>query len=415
MQSKLLFAALTIPLLISCSASRHLSRTVDVTTPVFDSISPQWQTMAKVVALNAGLPPTQGNAVEIYTDGVRQFADYNADLQGARQFVDMEFFRFANDSIGHVVRDILTDKAGEGVPVRIIMETRANPHDPKFYGPLYTTENISVGVVQPGSDVFGSVRNVFLRDHRKITVVDGKVAYTGGMNIRDVYYDDWRDTRLRLTGPVVGDMETLFSENWERFLKDRDTVYAWTGEKTGSLIIQAASDGHHIKEQPVKEGFEQAIAAAEDYIYIQTPYFCPPKSTLDLLARAAERGVDVRLMLPKGQDVIFMLWTNHFFYKQLLRGGIRLYERDDPFMHSKTYVADDYLSGYGSANLDNRSYNLNDENMVYIFDRETALRGKEIFMEDLRHSREIHLEEVHWNPGETIMQWFCIGLGYKQW
>ena len=82
-------------------------------------------------------------------------------------------------------------------------------------------------------------------------------------------------------------------------------------------------------------------------------------------------------------------------------------------MHSKTYVADDYLSGYGSANLDNRSYNLNDENMVYIFDRETALRGKEILMEDLGHSREIHLEDVHWNPGETIMQWFCIGLGYK--
>ena len=160
---------------------------------------------------------------------------------------------------------------------------------------------------------------------------------------------------------------------------------------------------------------EQALAASREYFWIQTPYLCPPLTTIKAMRDAVNRGVDVRLMVPESQDVPIMLWVNRYFYRRFLKAGVKLYERHDPYMHSKMYVTDDYVSCYGSANLDNRSFFLNYENNVYIYNKEVAGQSRSVFEEDLAHSREITREDIRWNIFQRIWQGFLILVGYSQW
>jgi len=388
----------------------------DLQDPVYDSIDARWRPVARNLASLGRLNPVGGNTVKIYTEGLSKFADFNEDLRNAERYIDLEYYRFASDSIACAVKDILLDKAGDGVPVRMIMESRTTWPKRPFYRSLKDVKGFQAADVQSPGDILGSIVNLDFRDHRKIALVDGRICYTGGMNITEVYHKNWRDTHLKLEGPVVDDFQKIFDGSWKYFSGGetpvrpcRDTVPA------EGAIMQAVSDGPDSAGRPIQEGFEQALATAEDYFWAQTPYLCPPRSTLKALKSAAGRGVDVRLMLPKSQDVQLMLFVNHAFYRRLLRSGVRLYERDDPFMHSKSYIADGYLSCYGTANIDNRSFKLNFEDNVYIYDEAVALRGRKIFLDDLKHSRELSLEDLRWSLWERIMQGIVILFGYTQW
>jgi cardiolipin synthase len=176
-----------------------------------------------------------------------------------------------------------------------------------------------------------------------------------------------------------------------------------------------AQGGPYTLDRPIKDAVEQALAAAKDYFWIQTPYLCPPITTILAMRDAVRRGVDVRLMVPENQDVPIMLWVNRYFYKKLLKAGVKLYERHDPFMHSKMYVTDDYVSCYGSANLDNRSFFLNYENNVYVYDKDVALKSRAVFEEDLSQSRQLTRKDSRWNIFQRIWQDFLILVGYSQW
>ncbi len=396
--------------------SAPVGETPDLQDPVYDSIDIRWRPMARNLAFLGKMNPVGGNTIKIYTEGRTKFADFNEDLRGAEQYIDMEYYRFAADTIAGIVKEILLDKAEEGVPVRMILESRSNSPKFSFYRQLRRAEGIHTVDVQNPGDIIGGIWNIDFRDHRKIAVVDGKVCYTGGMNIADDYHTNWRDTHVRLEGPIVEDFESMFDDFWIYFGGKK---FAWRPQEENihenGAIMQVASGGPYTPDKPIQEGFEQALATSQDYFWAQTPYLCPPKSTIKAMKTAADRGVDVRLMLPKNQDVPVMLWVNHAFYKKLLKSGVKLYERDDPFMHSKTYVTDDYVSCYGSANIDNRSFGLNYENNVYIYDEPTAIKSKEIFLEDLKHCREIKLEDLKWPFWEKFMQGLVILLGYSQW
>ena len=328
----------------------------------------------------------------------------------------MEYYRFAADTIAGVVKDILLDKAEEGVPVRMILESRSNSPKVSFYRQLRKAEGVYTVDVQRPGDIIGAIWNIDFRDHRKIAVIDGRYCYTGGMNIADVYHTEWRDTHVKLEGPVVEDFERMFDDFWLYFGGEPFAVRPLSERvKEGGAIMQVAQGGPYTTDLPIKEGVEQALVAARDYFYIQTPYLCPPKSTITAMKDAVGRGVDVRLMVPKSQDVPIMLWVNHYFYKKILKAGVRIFEREDPFMHSKSYVTDDYVSCIGSANLDNRSFFLNYENNLYIYDGKVAGRCKEIFYDDLAHSKEITADDTNWSLWERIVQNFLILVGYSQW
>ena len=418
---RLLLIIAVASLTLSCSVSRSMRSvpvwdTPNLSAPVFDSIDINWRPLARTLALQGKMIPVSGNSIEIFTEGRTKFAAFNDDLRNAEHFIDMEYYRFAADTIAGVVRDILLDKAEEGVPVRMILESRSNSPKVSFYRQLRKAEGVYTVDVQRPGDVIGAIWNMDFRDHRKIAVIDGKYCYTGGMNIADVYHTDWRDTHVKLEGPIVEDYERMFDDFWQYFGGEPFAVRPLSERvKEGGAIMQVAQGGPYTTDLPIKEGVEQALVAAKDYFYIQTPYLCPPKTTIKAMKEAVDRGVDVRLMLPKNQDVPIMLWVNHYFYKKFLKAGVRIFERDDPFMHSKAYVTDDYVSCYGSANLDNRSFFLNYENNLYIYDNGVALRSKEIFNEDLGHCKEITQKDVKWSLLERIIQNFLILVGYSQW
>ena len=418
---RLLLIIAVAALTISCSVSRSMRSvpvwdTPNLGAPVFDSIDINWRPLARTLALQGKMIPVSGNSIEIFTEGRTKFAAFNDDLRNAEHFIDMEYYRFAADTIAGVVRDILLDKAEEGVPVRMILESRSNSPKVSFYRQLRKAEGVYTVDVQRPGDVIGAIWNMDFRDHRKIAVIDGKYCYTGGMNIADVYHTDWRDTHVKLEGPIVEDYERMFDDFWQYFGGEPFAVRPLSERvKEGGAIMQVAQGGPYTTDLPIKEGVEQALVAAKDYFYIQTPYLCPPKTTIKAMKEAVDRGVDVRLMLPKNQDVPIMLWVNHYFYKKFLKAGVRIFERDDPFMHSKAYVTDDYVSCYGSANLDNRSFFLNYENNLYIYDSGVAQRSKEIFNEDFDHCKEITHEDVKWSLLERIIQNFLILVGYSQW
>lgn len=418
---RLLLIAATAALTLSCSIGRSMrsvpvGETPDLGAPVFDSIDINWRPLARTLALQGKMLPVSGNSIEIFTDGRTKFAAFNEDLRNAEHFIDMEYYRFAADTIAGVVKDILLDKAEEGVPVRMILESRSNAPKVSFYRQLRKAEGVFTVDVQRPGDILGGIWNIDFRDHRKIAVIDGKYCYTGGMNIADVYHTQWRDTHVKLEGPIVEDFERMFDDFWIYFGGDPFAVRPLSERvKDGGAIMQVAQGGPYTMDRPIKEGVEQALVAAKDYFYIQTPYLCPPVSTIKAMKEAVDRGVDVRLMVPKSQDVPIMLWVNHFFYKKFLKAGVKIYERNDPFMHSKSYVTDDYVSCYGSANLDNRSMFLNYENNLYIYDRGVAEQSKEIFFEDLTHSEEVTLKDTRWSLLERIIQNFLILVGYSQW
>ena len=415
----LIFAAVLTASCATISRSMRnipVAETPDLGAAVFDSIDINWRPLARTLALQGKMLPVSGNSIEIFTDGRSKFTAFNNDLRNAEHFIDMEYYRFAADTIAGVVKDILMDKAEAGVPVRMILESRSNAPKVSFYRQLRKAEGVYTVDVQNPGDVLGGIWNIDFRDHRKIAVIDGRYCYTGGMNIADVYHTQWRDTHVKLEGPIVEDFERMFDDFWQYFGGEPFAVRPLNERvKEGGAIMQVAQGGPYTTDLPIKEGVEQALVAARDYFYIQTPYLCPPKSTIEAMKEAAGRGVDVRLMVPKTQDVPIMLWVNHYFYKKILKAGVRIFERDDPFMHSKSYVTDDYVSCYGSANLDNRSFFLNYENNLYIYDKDVAARSKEIFNEDLAHSEEITEKETRWSLLERIIQNFLILVGYSQW
>lgn len=394
-------------LLLSCSVSRRLSQPVldapvNLEAPVFAAIDPQFRPLAEQLAQDGRLLPEEGNSLDIYLFGRPKFAALLADLERARSTIDMEYYRFSADSIATEVRDMLIRKGAEGVVVRVILESNSNSYAPAFYNKLKQAPGVTVVEADPSDNWVG---RLLIRDHRKLVVIDGKIGYSGGMNVQDRYHTIWRDTHVRVTGPVVRCYQSLFDSAWRMFSGPRTPAAGPVAQAvTGKAVMQLVGDGPDSKAHVLRDGFELALSRSQKYFYIQNPYFCPSESTLQALLDAAARGVDVQIMFPDTQDVIFMLWTNHHFYERLLRGGVRIFERSGAFMHSKTFVTDDYLSCIGSANIDNRSYNLNYENNLYIYDRDTALRCRAIYEKDMETSREITLADLRFPLWDLYMQ-----------
>lgn len=415
-----------------------LDAPVSLQEPVFAGIGPQFRPVAEFLAREGHTLPEPGNSLDIFLFGRPKFAALLQDLEQAQSTIDMEYYRFSADSIATEVRDLLIRKAAEGVAVRVILEAHSNSYAPSFYNRLKRAPGVSVVEVEPTNNWVG---NLLVRDHRKLVVIDGKIGYSGGMNVQDRYHTIWRDTHVRVTGPVVRSYQSLFDSAWHMFGGSRRAAPAQavvpvqavgasapatvpvqavgalaagahsvpasggaTGPSADTAIMQLVGDGPDSPAHILRDGLEQALSRAQKYFYIQNPYFCPPESTLKALVDAAARGVDVQMMIPDTQDVIFMLWTNHHFYERLLRGGVRIFERSGAFMHSKTFVTDDYLSCIGSANIDNRSYNINYENNLYIYDREAALRCRAIYEKDMETSREITLADLRFPLWDLYMQ-----------
>lgn len=352
-------------------------------------------------------PFSKGNSFEIITDGKRKLSLLLNDMENARESIHVEYFHFGADEGSNAIRDMMTKKAKEGVEVRFINENIANLPIPAVYYDRMKRSGVEVRrFTNPTIGLVNFATKLNYRDHRKIVVIDGRIAYTGGMNINNHYFFQWRDTHLRIEGNAAASLQASFLSSWltsggklKRPLPDYfheftegETIIGGPNTFTDKMM-QVVADTPDAPWPMIQMGYELVLQNVRDYIFIQSPYFVPPTSFLNALKAAALRGVDVRLMLPQKVDTPLLGYANRSFYRECLEAGIRIYERGGEFIHSKTFVCDDYLSQIGTANIDIRSFDIDYEINTYIYDRETALRMKEIFEKDLDISKEITLDE----------------------
>ena len=231
-----------------------------------------------------------------------------------------------------------------------------------------------------------TIMRVNYQDHRKIAVIDGQVAYTGGMNLNDNYFYHWRDTHLRIEGPAVHALDAAFLDTFMssagRITRPLPFYFPDVVPAGEGKTLQIVTDAAEYPFTAAEHAYLWILDHARDYVYLQTPYFMPPEPVLAALKGAALRGVDVRVMLPKEVDTPFFNEGNASYYEECVQAGIKIFIRGGEFIHSKTLVCDDCLAVIGASNLDHRSFRLNNEVNTFIYDRDTALRCKEIFLED---------------------------------
>lgn len=364
--------------------------------PPFDAVREDFRPLAKLLAnIETGTDLSTGNSFEIITSGSRKQELLMKDIADAKESIHLEYFHFGNDRGGREVLELLEKKAREGVEIRFLNENIANFPIPSSYYNKMRKSGIEVErFTNSKQGILSLPMKLNYRNHRKVVVIDGKIGYTGGMNINNHYFFQWRDTHLRIEGNAVAALQASFLDSWmtsggtlkqplsHYFKEFKEPVDGPFRDKTMQIVPDESDSVWPL----IHMGYEWMLQNAKDYIYMQTPYFVPPESFLVALKSAALRGVDVRIMFPEKVDTPLMAAANKAYYLECMEAGVKLYERGGEFIHSKTAVCDDYLSLIGTANIDIRSFNLNHEINAYIYDTQTAVANKEIFLKDMEIS-----------------------------
>lgn len=358
-----------------------------------------------------------GNSMEIITGGLRKRELLLKDLREARQYIHIEYFKFGGDRAGREVREILMQKAREGVEVLFLFNNMMRANVPRKY--FREMERAGIRVLAY-THLRTGVRQWFMhvnsQNHRKLVIVDGKVAYTGGMNLNDNYFFRWGDTHMRITGPVLARLQASFLDSW---LSSRGAIAGPVSRYFDSgfpvqespyrdKLLQVVTSAPEFPQPTAQVAYEWVLEHARKYIYIQTPYFVPPKSLLQALKDAAGRGVDVRLLLPGWIDTPLVGPANRSYYAECIEAGIRIIERFGVFNHSKTLVADDVFTIIGASNLDARSLRVNSEMDTFIYDAEVAKDCRKTFLTGCTKGRELQLEE--WKASRSLYQKFASGF-----
>ena len=362
----------------------------------------QYKPSAQLRELKQSLSPehaTQGNSIETYTNISQLIPSLLRDIDRAKEYVLFQFFKFEKDSLGMVVREALMKKANEGVPVLVIYDAFPGSIVNHSFFHEMQWAGIKVHRYNPVLPIPSAYSNN--RNHRKIVVIDGHIGYMGGMNIAErylkgVHNGDWRDTHLRIEGAACQQLQQVFMDDW---CKQSTTTPHYTtlhNAKPHYTIHQApcpiqivASDPED-SMPPILHAMLQMADAAKQYLYIQSPYFLPPKPLQTALCQAAKRGVDVRLMMPKrGDRSIFISYASRSYLKPLLAAGVKIYFHTFGFIHAKAWVADDKIATVGSSNIDFRSFTQSSEVNAFVYDTTFAQQMRQIFEQDMQHCNHI--------------------------
>ena len=334
--------------------------------------------------------PFEGNDVQVFTDGYSMYQELFRRIAKAKHHIHLEFYIFENDAVGRLLRDLLIDKAREGVSVRLLYDdVGCWDVNPMFYDEMLC-EGIEVrSFLKVRFPQFTSKVNY--RNHRKLAIIDGKVGFIGGMNIalrylKGVPWGVWRDTHICLKGKAVYGIQTAFLTDW--FAVDRTLLtsaqYFPKMDTVGTSVAQIVTSDPVGEWHDIMLGLVKAISCAQRYIYVETPYFLPTEQVMAAFQTAALSGVDVRLMIPKKADAFITHKGTMSYLDELMKSGVKVYFYRAGFLHSKLWVADDEWASVGSTNLDFRSFEHNFEANVFFYDEKTVCTLKEIFLEDMR-------------------------------
>lgn len=342
-------------------------------------------------------PPLRADDLTVYLDGAAKYEAMLAAIAAAKHHVHLEYYIWEPDTIGTALRDALVERAKAGVKVRMLVDgTGSNNLSKRFLAPLRAA-GVEIATFNPVRLLKLRLRRPDFRTHRKITVCDGTVAFTGGMNISDDHSekygaDYWRDTHLRVVGAAAWPLQRLFLEDWyfaTDVLCPIDAEMFPTPTRDGSHLVQIIGSGPDSSAFAIHKVLFTAINQSTSRCWLTTPYFVPDEALLMALVTAGLRDVDVRLLVPKKGDSRLVDMAARSYFPELLAAGVRVYEYESRFIHAKTLVCDDDVAIIGTANLDNRSFRLNFEVAAVIYGGTINFGLAEAFTRDLEGSREL--------------------------
>ena len=373
---------------------RNNIKNIDI-SPVH--LSPESIQQIKLTRSLNGSKYHSNNDIKVYTNGRSKFNDLKIDLLNAKEYINVQYYIFEDDTIGTEIKNILVKKAQEGVKVRVIYDHVGSfGTKNKFF-----KEMINAGImVHPFFKVsfppFGTRIN--WRNHRKLCIIDGQIGYLGGMNIADRYinggkFTSWRDTHARVTGPILAALQYSYTIDWNfmgQSLLEEESSTIKPINNGNNVGMQFITSGPTDKWSNIALVFLKAISNAKRSILIQTPYFLPTESLLKALQSAALSNVKVRIMLPRHGDSNILRYASYSYINECIKSGIKFYLYDAGMLHCKTIVVDNEFSSIGSTNFDFRSFEHNFECNLLIYSQDVNNKMREIFAEDLKLSTPIN-------------------------
>jgi len=339
------------------------------------------------------------NKIDLLPDGESTFNAVFKAIRDAKDHIHIEFFIFDDDKISNQLRELLIQKAKEGVRVRMIYDYWGSFNLSRKYLKSLKEAGVYFRPFLPFRWRISRSSKINFRNHRKLIIVDGKIGFTGGLNVADRYIygnslGKWRDTFVQMEGSVVHGIQLLFMVDW--FFVDRKLIdgkeYFPTPQKFEQNLVQLVNSGPDSDWEAIMQGIASAISSATRYIYIHSPYFMPTDVIANCMQMAALSGVDVRLMIPERSDSRLSDASTSSYLGQALEAGVRVFRYKNGFLHSKAIVIDDFISIIGSCNLDERSFAQNFEANVFIYENKTSVRLKELFLKDIEYCEELSLE-----------------------
>ena len=370
--------------------------------------------------------------IRLLSKGKQTFSALFDAVRSARESICLQFYLFRNDETGLELAEILKEKSREGVKVYLLYDHFGSFGTPRSFWQELMDAGIRVGASRPFK--WTSPFHYVHRDHRKLIIVDLKMAFTGGLNIANEYrgfhrklrrrvrWKSWRDTGIMLEGPIVPALSHSFRKSWHVWRREPIMVTSGQGKRDdGSALL---TDGeqppveHSIPVLPIftagargrrkmRRMLYYSINHSQKSITLTTPYFTPSHRMLETLESAISRGVKVRLLIPGKSDVPAAYYVARAFFTRLLKAGVEIYTYTGEILHAKTYVFDDCWSIIGSTNLDFQSLRYNDEGSIGILDGEFNRKMKDVFEEDMMNSLKIDLKTWHQRPfSEKVKEWF---------
>lgn len=351
-------------------------------------------------------PIYKNTETQYFADGNDMLASILDELEKAKHYIFIEFFIIEEGVFWDPILEILERKAKDGVDVRVIYDDiGCLLRLPKNYAKRLEKKGIKCRVFNPFRPLLTSVQNN--RDHRKIIVVDGTVAYTGGINLADEYlnkkvlFGEWKDNAILLRGDAAWSFTVMFLQMWSFLTKEPESVACYTPpalfQSTETGWVQPYCDSPMDREHVSEHVYLSIIEQARHYLYITTPYLTIDGTVLSALKLCAKSGVDIRIITPHTPDKKYVHFTSRSYYRELIRAGIKIYEYQNGFIHSKCFLADDRIATVGTVNLDFRSLFLHFECGTCLYETDSILSIKEDFDNTFTHCKQITEEDCKHN------------------
>ena len=357
----------------------------------------RWKGLITYLEMSTDNYITSNNNIQVYFAGEEFFSDLKKEIANAKKFINMEYFIFQFDGIGKEIADLLIKKAKEGVEVNLIIDG-VNLANYKLKSYFKNTGVHLYLFFRTYIPIFNIRINY--RDHRKVTIIDNRVAFVGGMNIGDEYLGKgkigyWRDTSVKIYGDIVSTFEKEFYFSMSivknKFLKDEKTSneISLKYEEEDNVYMQVISSGPNYEFPAIRDNYIKLIQEARKSVFIQTPYFVPDDLLLDTLKSAVLSGIDVKIMIPNKADHPFIYWINQYYVAELLRLGANIYRYENGFIHSKTILVDEEVVSVGTCNFDYRSFYLNFEINLNVYNKDVANSFKTQYYKDIAISKKL--------------------------